>query len=149
MKIGLVCSSGGHFFQLYLLKRFWEGSERFWVTFEKKDTSNLLKDECVFYAYHPTNRNLKNFVRNLFLAFRILLKERPDVVISTGAGIAVPFIYAAKLLNKKAIYIESITRSKDLSLSGKLVYSCADALLVQWPELEKKYKKAKFAGQVI
>ena len=85
----------------------------------------------------------------MILSFKILNKERPDLIISTGAGIAVPFIYIAKIFKIKTIYIESLTRVEKLSLTGKLIYPIVDLLLVQWPELEKKYSKAKFKGQII
>lgn len=149
MKICLVCSCGGHFLQLFNLKDFWSTKERFWVTFNAPDTRSLLSEEAVYHAYHPTNRNIRNMIRNMFLAFKILIREKPDLVISTGAGVAVPFIYVAKILKIKSIYIESITRVNKLSLSGSLIYPIVDNLIVQWPELEKRYKKAKFAGQVI
>lgn len=148
-KIALVCSSGGHFLQLFSLKAFWEGFDRFWVTFRKGDTTSLLYNEKTYFAFSPTNRSLKNFIRNLFLAPQLLLREKPGVLVTTGAGISVPFIYMAKFLRIRTIYIESITRVNDLSLSGKLVYFFADELLVQWPELAEKYNKAKFMGQVI
>lgn len=149
LKLCLVCSSGGHFLGLFFLKDFWKDYERFWVTFPKKDNASLLTGEHVYKAYSPTNRHPVNFIRNLFLAFCILKKERPDVIISTGAGVAVPFLYAGKLLGAKTIYVESATRVRDLSLAGKLVYFIVDHLIVQWPELAQRYRKAKFAGQIL
>lgn len=149
MKICLVCSSGGHFFQMYMLKEVWQGFEHFWVTFAKADTRSLLKDERVYWAYFPTNRNLKNLIRNLFLAIKILKRERPDVIISTGAGVSVPFLYAGKILGKKTIYLESLTRIKELSLSGRLVYPLVDRFLVQWPELSRRYPKALYRGEIL
>ena len=149
MKISLVCSSGGHFFQLYSLKEFWSQYERSWVTFPGKDTQFLLHTEKVYWAYYPTNRNIKNFILNFFLALKHLRQEKPQVVISTGAGVSVPFIYMAKLSGIKTVYVESLTRINQLSLSAFLVYPVVDHLIVQWPELARKYKKAKFMGQVI
>lgn len=149
MQISLVCSSGGHFFQLYSLKKYWEEFEHFWVTFPGRDTTSILRNEKVYWAYYPTNRNIKNLIKNIILAIKILKKKKPDVVISTGAGVSVPFIYIAKLLRIKTVYIESLTRIDGLSLSAKLVYPVVDHLIVQWPELEKRYVKAKFVGQVI
>ena len=149
IKFALVCSSGGHFLELSSLSGLWDSYDHFWVTFKANDTDFLLKEERVFYAFFPTNRNITNLLRNLFLAFRILSKEKPEVLITTGAGISVPFIFVAILFGIKTIYVESLTRINDLSLSGKLVYPILNHLFVQWPELEKKYKKAKFAGQVI
>ena len=98
MKVCLVGSSGGHLTHLYMLKPFWEKHERFWVTFDKQDAKSLLKDEKMYGCYYPTNRNLKNLLRNTVLAFKVLFKERPDILISSGAAVAVPFFYIAKLL---------------------------------------------------
>src|SRR3989338_5434170 len=104
-KIALVCSSGGHLLQLRSLEDFWKIHERFWVTFDQEDARSQLGNEKVYYAYSPTNRNLINFIRNFILAIRILLKEKPQWVMSTGAGVGVPFIYAAKLLGIRSIFI--------------------------------------------
>jgi UDP-N-acetylglucosamine:LPS N-acetylglucosamine transferase len=149
MKLCLVCSSGGHFLQLYSLKDVWEGYERFWVTFQGNDTEFFLSREKVYNAYCPTNRHIKNLVRNSFMAMKILLKEKPDVIISTGAGVAVPFLYAGRVLGIKTIYVESMTRVESLSVTGKLVYPVVHHLLVQWPKIADKYDKAIFKGQVI
>jgi len=136
-------------FQLSSLKNFWDDKDHFWVSFKTEDAKYLLKDENVYWAFFPTNRNIKNLIKNLFLAFKILKKEKPDAIISTGAGIAVPFIIIGKLFMIKTLYLESITRSDELSLSGRLVYPFVDKLLVQWPELADKYKKPEFQGRII
>ncbi|MEW6102051.1 MAG: PssD/Cps14F family polysaccharide biosynthesis glycosyltransferase [Candidatus Omnitrophota bacterium] len=149
MKIALVCSNGGHLFELYSLKEFWSRDERFWVTFKGQDTSVILSAEKVYFAFSPTNRNIINLIRNFFLGLKILSKEKPGVVISTGAGVGVAFIYAAKCLRIKTIYIELVTRIETLSLTGRLIYGIVDELIVQWPGLTKKYKKAKFLGQTL
>lgn len=149
MKICLVCSSGGHLFQLFSLKKLWENRDRFWVSFPTQDAKYLLKNEKVFWANYPTNRNIKNFFKNLGLGWRLIKLEQPDVIISTGAGVAVPFIIVSKLLGIKTVYLESITRIKVLSMSGYLVYPFVDKFLVQWPELVQKYKKVEYKGQVI
>jgi len=147
--IALVASSGGHLFQLSSLKDFWGEKEHFWVSFKTEDAKYLLKDEKVYWSYFPTNRNVKNLMKNLFLAFKIIKKEKPDAIISTGAGIAVPFILIGKMFKIKTLYLESITRSEELSLSGRLVYPFVDNILVQWPQLVTKYKKAEFQGRII
>ena len=148
-KMALVCSSGGHFLQLYSLKDFWGECDHFWITFRNEDTSYLLEKERVYFAFSPTNRNVMNFFRNLFLACKLLLKEKPAFLVTTGAGVSAPFIYMAHLLRIRTVYIESLTRANDLSLTGKLVYPVVTEFIVQWPELAQRYKKAKFAGQVI
>lgn len=149
MKLCLVCSSGGHFLQLYYLKELWSEYDRFWVTFAAADTKFFLRTEKTYWAYHPTNRNIKNLIKNIFLAYKLLHKEKPDVIISTGAGVSVPFIYWGRLLGMKTIYIESLTRIKGLSLSAKLIYLVVETMLVQWPELAERYRRAIFRGQVV
>jgi len=146
MKLVLVCSSGGHFLQLYFLKELWKDYERIWVTFPGNDTEYFLRGETVFWGHCPTNRNLVNLFKNAILALQLLRKERPDAVLSTGAGISVPFIFIAKILRIKTIYIESLTRINELSLSARLVYGVADHMLVRWPELAARYKKTEHRG---
>ena len=149
MKLCLVCSAGGHLQELYQLKSAWGQHERFWVTFDFKDTKYLLKDEKFYKAFNPTNRNAINLIRNLFLAFRVLLKEKPDVIISTGAAVSVPFFYLGRLSRKRTIYIESLSRVSELSLSGKLVYPITSEFIVQWDELTRKYPRTRFGGQIL
>ena len=109
-KLCLVGSSGGHLTHLYMLKPFWQTEERVWITFDKEDARSLLKGETLYPCYYPTNRNLKNLVRNTVLAWKILKKERPDLIISSGAAVAVPFFYLGKLFGAKLVYIEVFDR---------------------------------------
>ncbi|MEO0687428.1 MAG: PssD/Cps14F family polysaccharide biosynthesis glycosyltransferase [Cyanobacteria bacterium J06649_11] len=84
--------------------------------------------------------------RNIPRVFKIVYSEQPDIVISTGASIAISFALGAKLFGKRFVYVESISRSEELSLSGKLVYKLSDEFYVQWPGLCRKYPKAIFKG---
>jgi len=149
MKVCLVSSSGGHLFQLYALKAWWQKTNRFWVTFEKADAASLLCEERVYRAYGPTTRNIKNLVRNTFVAFRILLRERPDLIISTGAAVAVPFFYVGKLLGCRLVFIEVYDRIDSPTLTGRLVYPITDAFILQWPEQKKFYPKGRLIGQLL
>lgn len=148
MKICLVGSSGGHLTHLYLLKPFWEKKERFWVTFDKEDARSILENETFYPCHYPTNRNLKNLIKNTILAFNILRKERPDVIISSGAAVAVPFFYLGKLFGAKTVYIEVFDRIDAPTLTGKLVYPVTDKFIVQWEEMKKVYPKAINLGGI-
>ena len=110
MKVCLVGSSGGHLTHLYMLKPFWKDKERFWVTFDKEDARSLLEDEKVYPCYYPTNRSLKALIKNTIIAWNVLHKERPDLIISSGAAVAVPFFYLGKIMGAKLIYIEVFDR---------------------------------------
>jgi beta-1,4-N-acetylglucosaminyltransferase len=143
MKILLVCSTGGHFKTLQQLRPFWEKHDRIWVTFHTTPTEIALKGEKVYWAYSPTNRNIPNLIRNFWLAWTVVANERPHLVLSTGAGVAVPFMILAKLFGGETAFVESITRVKELSLSARLVLPFLDALYVHWQQLQTKYPKAE------
>ncbi len=86
----LACSSGGHLLQLLALREAWEPFSHVWVTDDRSDTRSLLAAERVFFAHWPTSRNLRTLFRNLLLAWSVVRAVRPRVVLSTGAGTAVP-----------------------------------------------------------
>ena len=148
LKVCLVGSSGGHLTHLYMLTPFWENKDRFWVTFDKQDAKSILKDERMYPCYYPTNRNIKNLIRNIGVAWKVLRKEKPDVIISSGAAVAVPFFYLGKLFGKKLIYIEVFDRIDKPTMTGKMVYPIVDKFIVQWEEQKEVYKKAINLGSI-
>ncbi len=148
IKICLVGSSGGHLTHLYMLKPFWKSKKRFWVTFEKEDAKSLLSGEKIYGCYYPTNRSLKALIKNSILAWKVLKEEKPDLIISSGAAVAVPFFYIGKLLGAKLIYIEVFDRIDKPTMTGKMVYPITDRFIVQWEEQKIVYKKAINLGSI-
>ena len=148
MKICMVGSSGGHLTHLYMLKAFWQKHDRFWVTFDKADARSILEGEKVYNCYFPTNRNIKNLIKNTCLAFKLIKKERPDVIISCGAGVAVPFFYVGKLYGAKTVYIEVFDRIDSSSMTGRLVKPVCDKFIVEWEEMEKVYPGSINLGSI-
>lgn len=148
IKICLVGSSGGHLSHLYMLKPFWSKKNRFWVTFDKEDAKSLLENEMVYPCYYPTNRSLKALIKNTVIAFDVLRKEKPDLIISSGAAVAVPFCYIGKLLGAKLVYIEVFDRIDKPTMTGKIVYPIVDKFIVQWEEQKKIYRKATNLGSI-
>ena len=148
LKICLVGSSGGHLSHLYMLMPYLKDKERFWVTFDKEDAKSLLSDEKKYNCYFPTNRNLKNLIRNTILAWKILRKEKPDLIVSSCAAVAVPFFYIGKLFGAKLVYIEVFDRINKGTLTGKLVYPISDRFIIQWEKLKKVYPKAIYLGSI-
>lgn len=148
MKICFVGSSGGHLTHLHMLKPFWHDKERFWCTFDKEDAKSILKDEKIYPLYYPSNRSLKALCINTHRAIQILRKERPDIIISSGAAPAIPFFWIGKLMRKKTVYIEVFDRIDKSTISGKLCYPVSDVFIVQWEEMTKVYKKAINLGSI-
>jgi hypothetical protein len=145
----LVCSCGGHLLQLMGLREAWEPFPRVWVTFDKPDARSLLAGEQVVYGHGPTNRNIPNLLRNLRLAARLLRRVRPSLVLTTGAGLAVPFAWIAYLRRIPVVYVESLTRIEQLSTSGRMIAPVAERLYVQWPELADRVRDARYVGQLL
>jgi UDP-N-acetylglucosamine:LPS N-acetylglucosamine transferase len=150
MKICLVCSAGGHLVEMERLMPAFEGRDYFFVTHRSEYSQHLKRAYFIEYKKGYIRERI-TWLKTIFIAFRILLKERPDVVISTGGGeIAVPFCYVGKLLGAKVILIETLARTSTKSAAGRLIYPIADLFLVQWQSLLTKYgKKAQYWGNVI
>jgi UDP-N-acetylglucosamine:LPS N-acetylglucosamine transferase len=149
MRVLLVCSPGGHLQQMLALEPAWRGAERAWVTLPGADAESLLREEDVTLGHSPTNRSVRNLLRNTALAWRVLRRRRPDAILSTGAGLAVPFFLVGWLLGIRRVYVESVTRTESLSLSGRLVYPLADRFFVQWPAVAARFRRAEYAGAVL
>ena len=140
-----VASGGGHLAQLMLLEPWWSGHERTWVTFDTAGPAQLEGDRVVF-AHHPTTRNLPNLVRNVALAWRVLRRERPDVVVSTGAGVALPFFLIAKVLGVRTVFIEVYDRIDSRTLTGRLCRPLSDLFLLQWERQRELYGSGTVIG---
>jgi hypothetical protein len=144
----LIASSGGHLLQLRQLSGLWPPEKRTWVTFRRSDAESMLADERVIWAHHPTNRNLPNALRNLRIAWGLIRHDRPSAIVTTGAGVAVPFAIIARLAGINFIYIESMARIAEPSLTGRLIYPLATHFFVQWPDLLKFFPRAICAGTI-
>lgn len=149
VEILLVSSPGGHLFQLLALRPAWEGFARHWVTLDASDTRSLLAEESATYAHGPTTRSIVNLTRNLVLAWKTVRRTRPRVVLTTGAGVSVPFAWIGRAHGAQVVFVESLTRIDTPSLSCRLVAPVASRVYVQWPELEGSVRRSRFAGSLL
>lgn len=146
----LIASSGGHIYEMLCLRDFWQDKDRYWVTFGTTDSRYLLRDEeDVQWAAHPTVRNIPNLMRNLGLAFLLLIRERPAMILTTGSGVAAPFLWLAWFLRIPTVFVESITRITEISLTARMVRPFASHFLVQWPELVDQIRRAEYHGRIV
>jgi len=148
-KVCIPTSSGGHLTHMCMLMPILKKTrDRFWVTFDKNDANNALVGERVYHCYYPTNRNVKNTIKNTFLAIKVLKKEHPDLIVSSGAAIAVPFFLVGKLFGVKTVYVEVFDRIDAPTLTGRLVWRFSDLFVVQWPEMTKVYPNSVDLGSI-
>lgn len=146
LKICMISSSGGHYEQLRMLRSLNEKHDLFWVT-EKTDYKGNADDYLIATDSKDPMFPLKMLV-NSFKTLGFWLKQRPDVVITTGALIAVPACLLAKVLGKKVIYIESFARVTDGNRTGKLIYKFADMFIYQWEQLASVYPDGVYGGGI-
>jgi UDP-N-acetylglucosamine:LPS N-acetylglucosamine transferase len=149
MRVLLACSTGGHLSQLEALRPWWSEHERHWITFDKPDARSLLAGEAISWAHHPTTRNIPNLIRNFGVAWRALHRFRPEVVVSTGAAVAVPVFYLAWLMGIRTVYVEVYDRIDTATLTGRLCRPVSNLFLVQWTEQLKLYPNAVMIGQLL
>ena len=134
--------------QLCLLRDAWRDMSHAWVTLKRED-ARMLAGQRVYYAHGPTERNLPNLFRNIWLAWKLVKETRPKVIVTTGAGLAVPFAWVGRLFGANIVYIESLTRIEGPSLSYRLIRPVVDRVYVQWPDLTASVPGARYAGSVL
>ncbi len=89
-----------------------------------------------------------NLLRNLTLAWRLLRRIRPRVIVTTGAGVAVPFCWIGRLQGTSVVYVESLSRIDQPSLSCRLISPVASRIYGQWPEFAAAVRRARYVGGI-
>ena len=150
-KVCLISSSGGHFEQLKMLTELNKKYNTFIVT-EKTDYNK--DDKKINYFVMQVNRKEKLFIFKmigiLFKSLYIFIKERPNVIISTGVLAAIPMMFIGHIFKKKVIYIESFAKINSPTMTGNLIYKhhIADQFYVQWESMLKYYPNAIYKGGI-
>jgi UDP-N-acetylglucosamine:LPS N-acetylglucosamine transferase len=147
--ICLVASAGGHITQLLKLRDSWKSHKTVCVT-----TVNIVKEQlCEFgNVYTVGECNREHPLRTILVLIRcinVILHERPNVVVSTGAAVGCIVCFLGRLFGARVVWIDSITNIGRISLSGRMVRHIADLFLVQWPELAEQYSNVQYVGTVI
>ena len=134
--------------QVRQLAGVYEKHDYFYFTFSGSVADEMAKTARVFSIPNIVRHNPLSWLVGAFLSLVIVIRQRPDVVITTGAGIVVFFCVFAKLFGAKLIFIESMARIKSPTLTARMLYPFADLFLVQWPGLLKFFPKAKYLGRL-
>lgn len=145
----MVSTQGGHLTQLLVLEQWWRRHDRVWVCPDTPDVEDRLRGERVITSWSPTTRNLPNTLRNFALAFRVLTRERPGIVLSAGAGVAVPFFVVAWLMRVPTVFIEVYDRVDSPTLTGRLTGPFTTRRIVQWEQQLAFYRDARLVGPLL
>lgn len=149
-KICFAASSGGHFEQIMMLKPLMEKYSGFILT-EKtkyKTGQNIENTYCIMQINRKEKLFLIKLLLNFILSFVIYVKEKPDVIISTGVLAMIPMCLIMKFFGKRLIYIESFAKVTSPTKTGKLLYKYADQFYVQWETMKKIYPNAIYLGGI-
>ena len=147
-KVCFISSAGGHLEQIKQLKQVINNYDCFFVTSKTKATEKMKEKKYFVDDLNRKSKLLKliSMCSMLIQQLKIFVKGKPDVIITTGAAIAIPMCLFGHLFKKKVIYIESYARMKSVNKSGRVIYKFADLFIVQWEELLKYYPKAVYGG---
>lgn len=144
-KLYCISSHGGHLHELTKAVTGVDG-DFCWCTHKTKATKATLQGKRHHFIIDPCTSKVR-YILNAIQAFWFLLIERPDVVISTGAGIAIPtMLIAKKVFGAKLIYVESAASVVEPTKTGKLMYKYSDLFLIQWESLLGFFPNAKYVG---
>ena len=144
-KICIVSSCGGHLTEVRALRAAFERYAHFYVLNDRVLLPPDMKDRTYFIRH--SERDLL-FLVNLAEAWRILRRERPDVILSTGAGPAVPFALVGRLLSIPSVFVETFTRISRPSLTARIMYHLAARFVYQWPDLARYFPRGVYGGML-
>ncbi len=131
-----VASAGGHWVQLMRLRPALEGADLAFVTTHPGYADDV--GDARYYVVKDANRWDKiGLLQQVIKLAWIVVKERPDIVVTTGAAPGYFTIRLARLLGARTAWIDSIANAEELSLSGRMAGKFADLWLTQWPELAR------------
>lgn len=153
-KVVFISSTGGHLSELLQLEPLFAEYNSYLVTEKTKSTVGLTEKypDRTFFLKYGTKSHLISYVFiflfNILKSFVLMLKIRPDVVVTTGTHTAVPMCYIAKLFRRKVIFIETFANSKTRTKAGEMVYPIADVFIVQWEYMLELYPKAVYGGWI-
>jgi UDP-N-acetylglucosamine--N-acetylmuramyl-(pentapeptide) pyrophosphoryl-undecaprenol N-acetylglucosamine transferase len=121
----LVASTGGHLAEMFCLsRRFVRPTDRaIWVTFDSPQSRSLLAGQEVQFVRYTAPRDYLSVVVNLLHALRLLLRYRPEAVVSTGAAVALSFLPLGVVCGARSVYVESAARSQGPSRTGRILSS--------------------------
>ncbi|WP_258922023.1 PssD/Cps14F family polysaccharide biosynthesis glycosyltransferase [Heyndrickxia faecalis] len=153
MRITVISSTGGHWTQLNeIIKKINENKKKNDILYIVTEKNMILKNRNdIFFLKQQDRKNILFFltmISNTIKSLYYVLKHRPNYVISTGAGVTVPYLIFAKIFKSKIIFIESFSKTRTPTITGRIIYKFADYFFIQWPTMQKIYPKAIYKGSL-
>ena len=144
--ICIVTSCGGHLSEALRLKPAYENCDYFFVVNDRIVLPKEMEGRTIFIRHSERDWL---FLVNLWEAWRIFRRDRPALLLSTGAGPAVPFALIAKLFRVPIVFVEISAQVAKPSLTGRILYRLADRFFYQWEGLRRFFPKATYGGLLL
>lgn len=153
MRIALIASGGGHVRQLLDLEGLWGSKDHFFITEDTALTRSIARDHRIYYVPHVALGQarlgkrfemLKSGFRSVFRSLQIILRERPSIVITTGAGSSYFSVLFSRLLGARVILIDSFARFHGPSAFARIVSPLTHVRIAQ-----SATSGAKWAGSSV
>jgi len=154
-KVMFISSTGGHFTEMMQLKSLFKQYDYSIITEKTKSHYKYLKEKhgnkISFLIYGTKDKPISYFFKlffNCWISLFLFIKYRPKYIVTTGAHTAGPMCCLGKIFRSKIIFIEGYANITTKTMTGRIIYKFADLFIVQWPEMQKLYPKAKYVGGV-
>jgi hypothetical protein len=147
-RVLLVSSSGGVLLDLLALEPWWSRHDVSWVAVRAPDTATLLAGQRVHWEREQQTGRPAGVLAAAVRGWRILRRERPDVIISAGTGVAVGVFAAARVLRIPAVWLETFNLVDTVGVASKICGRLAAAVLVQRPSLLGSRPRAVLIGEL-
>ncbi|MCB0170642.1 MAG: hypothetical protein KDJ97_08825 [Anaerolineae bacterium] len=157
-KLLVILGEGGHTTELlHLVNRLGESFAYHYIVSKEDNLSanRITLPGPIYLLARPRGKSTRKLTAAILTllvgvqAIFIVLRVRPKAILSTGPAIAVPISIVGKLLGTRIIFVETGSRVRTPSLTGRIMYRWADLFFVQWPQLKEKMPKAIYAGRLI
>ena len=149
LKLVIACSTGGHLVEVKRLEDVYKNYDYTYFTFEGGVANELAKTEKVVTIPNIHRQKPFTWIIGIWRSLIAVIKMRPDVIITTGAGVVVFYCIFARMLGAKLVFIESMARIELPTLTARMLYPFSNLFIVQWPNLLKFIPKAKYLGRLL
>jgi UDP-N-acetylglucosamine--N-acetylmuramyl-(pentapeptide) pyrophosphoryl-undecaprenol N-acetylglucosamine transferase len=147
-RLHIVASLGGHMALLEALEPAFEDLDSTWVTSAGVRAEQLRREGRRVEVIPRLDRSSLS-LSAVAAIVRLAVRERPEIVITSGAGLAVPFCLAARVLGARILFAETMARVTSPSMSGRLISRFSDDVFVQWPEVASGYRRATVCKPIL
>ncbi|MBT8523624.1 hypothetical protein G6735_04770 [Polynucleobacter paneuropaeus] len=146
-KLCIAASPGGHLQELLALSPLFEKFNHYYLTFDVPMLYQFKIDNRVYFV-DDASKGIFKLIANFVKSILIIMKERPSLLITSGAGVVLPTLIIAKIFGIKIVYIELTCQVFKLTKTGRIGYFFADLFIIQNPDLKKVAPKSKLISSL-